>query len=224
MSTTVASPAFRPTSPPTTPGPRIIVAAVLAVWLVAVVVLGATGALASPPGKPPAPIGIGFAAPIALFFIALWLSRSFREFILSIDLRLITGIQAWRFAGLGFLALYASNVLPGGFALPAGLGDMAIGITAPWMVAALTRQPSFAASMSFRVWNLLGILDLVTAVSDGALHSALATGAPGQITTGAMAQLPLALIPVYLVPLFFMMHVTALLQSRRAAPTVSQQP
>src|SRR5580700_345391 len=115
MSTTVASPAFRPTSPPTTPGPRIIVAAVLAVWLAAVVVLGATGALASPPGKPPAPIGIGFAAPIALFFIALWLSRSFREFILSIDLRLITGIQAWRFAGLGFLALYASNVLPGGF-------------------------------------------------------------------------------------------------------------
>jgi hypothetical protein len=156
-----------------------------------------------------------------LFFITLWLSRSFREFILSIDLRLITGIQAWRFAGLGFLALYASNVLPGGFALPAGLGDMAIGITAPWVVAALTRQPSFAASMSFRVWNLLGILDLVTAVSDGALNSVLATGAPGQITTGPMAQLPLALIPVYLVPLFFMLHVTSLLQSRRTAPTHS---
>lgn len=221
MSTTVASPAFRPTSPPAAPSTRVIIAAVLALWLAAIVVLGATGAFASSPGKPPAAIGIGFAAPIMLFFITLWLSSSFREFILSIDLRLITGIQAWRFAGLGFLALYASNVLPGGFALPAGLGDMAIGITAPWMVAALTRQPSFAASMGFRVWNLLGILDLVTAVSDGALNSVLATGAPGQITTGPMAQLPLALIPVYLVPVFFMLHVTSLLQSRRTAPTHS---
>lgn len=220
MSTFVASPTFRPTSPPaaspSAAGTRVVIAAVLAVWLAAVVVLGATGALASPPGKPPLPIAIGFAGPIVLFLLALRLSRPFRDFILSMDLRLITGIQAWRFAGLGFLALYTYNVLPGGFAFPAGLGDMAIGITAPFIAAALTRQPTFATSMGFRVWNYLGILDLVTAIGDGALNAVHSTGAPGEITTGVMAQLPLALIPIYLVPLFFMLHVTSLLQSRRA--------
>jgi hypothetical protein len=219
MSTAVASPPFRPTSSPAASAPaagtRLVIAAVLAVWLAAVVVLGATGALGSPPGKPPVPIAIGFAAPVVLFFLTLRLSRQFREFILSLDLRLITGIQAWRFAGLGFLALYAHNVLPGGFAIPAGLGDMAIGLTAPWLAAALTRQPSFAGSMGFRVWNVLGILDLVTAITDGAINAVHATDAPGQITTGVMAQLPLALIPVYLVPIFFMLHITSLLQSRR---------
>jgi hypothetical protein len=202
----------------------VAIAAVLAVWLAAVVVLGATGALASPPGKPPLPIGIGFAAPIALFFLTLRLSRTFREFILSMDLRLITGIQAWRFAGLGFLALYTYNILPGGFAFPAGLGDMAIGITAPFMAAALTRHPTFATSTGFRVWNLLGILDLVTAIGDGTFNAVHSTGAPGEITTGVMAQLPLALIPIYLVPLFFMLHVTSLLQSRLAVRAHPQQP
>jgi len=37
-------------------------------------------------------------------------------------------MQAWRWAGLGFLDLYAYKVLPAVFALPR-LGDMAIGVT-----------------------------------------------------------------------------------------------
>jgi hypothetical protein len=220
MTTTVALPPFQPNSP-ATPGLRLLVGSVLAVWLAAVVVLGATGALEAPPGTPPLPIAIGFAAPTALFFAGLWLSRSFRELVLTADLRLITGIQAWRFAGLGFLALYANKVLPGGFALPAGIGDIAIGLTAPWIVAALTRKPGFAATIGFRVWNVLGILDLVSAVGTGTLAAVLATGAPGQVTTLPMTQLPLALIPIYLVPIFLMLHVAALLQSQRAALTHS---
>jgi hypothetical protein len=34
-----------------------------------------------------------------------------------------------------------------------------------------------------------------------------------------MAQLPLLLIPAYLVPLFVMLHLTALIQARRTAQT-----
>jgi hypothetical protein len=80
-----------------------------------------------------------------LFFASLRFSQSLREFVLSLDLRLIAGMQAWRWAGLGFLSLYAQRVLPAVFALPAGLGDMAIGVTAPWIILALVRQPGFAA-------------------------------------------------------------------------------
>ena len=66
----------------------------------------------------------------------------------------MAGIQAWRFAGLGFIALYAYGVLPGLFAWPAGLGDMAIGVTAPLVIYALRRRPAFAVSSLFWVWNL----------------------------------------------------------------------
>jgi hypothetical protein len=196
-------------------GIRLSVTLVLTVWFLLVVSLGAVGAFVARPGIPPVAIAIGVGAPLLAFFVWLRLSQSFRDFILSLDLRVIAGIQAWRWAGLGFLSLYAHDVLPGVFALPAGLGDMAIGVTAPWMILALVRQPGFAASAAFTRWNVLGILDLIVALSIGTLSATLATGAPGEISTAPMATLPLLLIPAFLVPLFLMLHTAALMQSRQ---------
>jgi hypothetical protein len=197
-------------------GMRLSVILTLAVWFLLVVSRGALGAFVARPGTPPFAIAIGVAAPLLLFFAWLRLSQSFRDFVLSLDLRLIAGMQAWRWAGLGFLSLYAHGVLAGVFALPAGLGDMAIGVTAPWIIVALIRRPAFAASPAFIRWNVLGILDLVVALTIGTLTAALSTGAPGEISTAPMATLPLLLIPAFLVPLFLMLHTAALMQSRHA--------
>jgi hypothetical protein len=202
---------------PALPGTKLIVAAVLALWFVLVVLLGAGRAFVSPPGTPPLPIFVGVTAPVVVFLAAYWISRSFRALVLAADLRLMLGIQAWRFAGLGFLALYTHGVLPGSFALPAGLGDIAIGVTAPWLLVALIRRPAFAASKTFVVWNALGVLDLVVAVGSGALGSALASGVAGEITTAPMGLLPLLLIPAYFVPIFLMLHLAAFFQARRLA-------
>jgi hypothetical protein len=196
-------------------GVRLGVVLALALWLLLVVSLGAAGAFAGKPGSPPVAIAIGVGAPLALFFAWLRLSPSFRAFILAVDLRLIAGIQAWRWAGLGFLFLYAYRVLPALFAFPAGLGDMAIGMTAPWMMLALARQPAFAASAAFWRWNLLGILDLAVAVSLGALSAVLSTSGPGAPSTFPMATLPLVLVPAFLVPCFLMLHAAALMQRSR---------
>jgi hypothetical protein len=92
---------------------------------------------------------------------------------------------------------------------------MAIGVTAPLMLAGLLRQRDFAASKRFVIWNLSGILDLTVAVSIGALVPLIAPNLYGAVTTTPMTQLPLVLIPTYLVPTFLMLHVTALLQARR---------
>jgi hypothetical protein len=142
--------------------------------------------------------------------------RARREFVLSADLRIIVGMQAWRWAGFGFLTLYTYRVLPGVFAWPAGVGDMLVGITAVTVLASLLRNPAFASSKRFVLWNLLGILDLAVAISIGALVPLLAPALYGTVTTSPMAQLPLVLIPAFLVPTFLMLHLTALFQSRRA--------
>ena len=198
-------------------GPRAIgltVVLALAAWLVLVVALGAAGAFVGRPGAPPIAIGIGLGAPLLLFFAWLQLSSSFRDFVLSLDLRLIVGMQAWRWAGLGFLFLYAYKVLPAIFALPAGVGDMAVGFAAPWMILGLVRQRDFAAGRAFIRWNLLGILDLIVAVSIGVSSAMLSAGAPGGMSTAAMATMPLLLVPAFLVPFFLMLHTAALMQSR----------
>ncbi len=196
---------------------KVVVGVLLALWLALVVYLGAHGAFVTTSGTVPFPIAIAVGAPFIVFLLAFWLSDRFRHFLMAADLPLVTAVQSWRFAGFGFLALYVHGVLPGAFAWSAGLGDMAIGLSAPWLALAVARRPGFATSRRFVIWNLLGILDLVAAVSDAAINRVLSTGAPGEITVGPMAELPLLLIPAYLVPLFLMLHVTALFQARQLA-------
>src|ERR1700722_7922073 len=119
------------------PGVRRVVAVTLALWFGFVALLATQGGFVVPAGAPPLPIFFGFGIPLVVFFAAYLGWGKFRAFVLGADLRLVTVIQAWRWAGFGFLALYAHGVLPGLFAFPAGLGDMAIGVSAPWMVRGL---------------------------------------------------------------------------------------
>jgi hypothetical protein len=198
---------------------RLAIAIALTVWFLVVVSLGAAGTFVGRPGTPPLAIAVAVAAPLAVFFACLRFSQSFHRFVHSLDLRLIVGMQAWRWAGLGFLSLYAHGILPAIFAFPAGLGDMAIGAAAPWMVLSLVRQPGFAAGRTFVRWNILGILDLVIALGIATASAFFTTGSPGEISTAPMATLPLLLVPAFLVPIFLMLHTAALIQSRHLTRT-----
>ena len=216
MSNATLSQPGRAHAPGASPMP-LLVGAVLAVWLAVVVALGAHGMFTTAPGAPPLPILFGVVAPL-LVFLAAWRAwAAFRAYVLAADLRFIVAVQGWRAGGLTFLALWAHGILPGMFAWPAGLGDIVVGITAPWVLAALLRRPDFAASRTFAAWNLFGVLDLIVAVSLGGLSAFLASGTAGEITTRPMALMPLVLIPAYLVPIFLMLEITALLQARQAA-------
>jgi len=202
------------------PSLRAVVIGALAVWFGLVLSLASQGAFVARPGLPPLPIFFGVAIPLGLFLAAYFGLRSFRDFILGADVRFVAAIQAWRWGGLGFLSLYANGILPGLFAFPAGLGDMAIGFSAPWIVLNLVRNRLFASSRRFVIWNILGIVDFVVAVSTATLSSGAfpaITALNGNVTTSAMAQLPLVLIPAFMVPFFTMLHLTALFQARQLA-------
>jgi hypothetical protein len=192
----------------------LIVGIVFAIWFALIILLGASEVFVTPGGRPPLTLLVATTSPVIVFLGSYWISDSFREFILKADLRLIMSIQAWRIGGFSFLALYAYGILPGFLAWPAGLGDIAIGVTAPLILAALIRRPNFAASRTFGLWNVLGILDLVVAVSMGALGSRLFTDNSATTVTAPMSYLPLVVIPTFFLPAFIMLHLTALFQAR----------
>ena len=212
MSDTIASTGWH--SPAQNAG--LPAALLLVAWLVTLLILGAKGAFLGAQGAPPIALLVAFVTPIAAFVIALRTSTAFRAFVLNIDPRMLAAMQAWRIGGFAFIALFAHSILPGYFAWPAGLGDMAIGLAAPRMLAGLMRSPGFASSRTFVAWNLLGLLDLFVAVSLGAVGAMIVSNA-GAITTAPMAELPLLLIPAYFVPIFIMMHFASLMQARRRA-------
>ena len=198
-------------------GIRSVVFFGLAVWLAIALFAVLAGWLRAPAGQPPLAVAVAAGAPVLIFLGLYASSRALREFVLGLDPRLLAAMQGWRVLGGMFLVLYAFGLLPGLFAFPAGLGDVAIGVTAPWVTLALIRRPEFLASRTFIVWNLLGIFDFVVAVGTGVLASGVVPAfAPG-LTTAAMNAWPLAMIPGFLVPLFAILHLIAIFQARRAA-------
>jgi hypothetical protein len=121
-----------------------------------------------------------------------------------------------RVVGVVFLMVMALGHLPAAFALPAGLGDIAIGITAPFVARRLAREPRTTAAVAGAVrFNVLGLLDLVVAVSLGVL-----LGLPGLVavtpSTEALRRLPLVLVPTVPVPLAVALHIVALYRLRAA--------
>ena len=181
----------------------------LAVGIVVVLFLLALGGslLGAFDAGPRPPILLGLFAVVPVVGFAVWYltSASFRQFVASLDLRVLTAAQTMRVVGIVFVILYLLGALPGAFANPAGWGDFAIGITAP--LVAWYWKPPFPTK-TFVVWTLLGVLDLVTAMTLGVLSSPSPVGIlAGDVTTRLMGQFPLSLIPTFFVPLFLIFHL-----------------
>jgi hypothetical protein len=185
---------------------------VLVVWFLLALGGSLIGVFDSEP-RPPVPLGLAAVIPVAVFAFAYLTSVRFREFIMCLDLRILTVAQTWRVGGIVFVILYLQGALPGVFALPAGWGDFAIGITAP--VVAWYRKRPFPYR-TLIVWNVLGSLDLVLAVALGVLASATPVGIlAGDVTTRFMGQFPLSLIPTFFVPLLLILHLISLIRVRK---------
>src|SRR5882724_3395723 len=93
-------------------------------------------------------LAVAVAAVTPILVFALWFaaSKTLRQFALSLSPQLLTFAQSWRIVGFTFVLLEARGVLPAIFALPAGYGDMAIGLTATfvaWKLANPVRRNSF---------------------------------------------------------------------------------
>ncbi len=182
------------------------VAALLVVWVAARMDLLSSSKFAQIPSYTRASLIAGLSLGILPFLLP-----QFRQIVRAIPQVWLVGIQTIRIGGFFFLALMDMKLLPSQFALPAGIGDMAVGILAPLVVYAIAQQKSYARNVVI-AWNLLGLLDLVVALTTGLLYIgpfAAKVGASGV----ALYYLNYALlIPSIVVPLLAAMHFYSLYQ------------
>jgi hypothetical protein len=203
---------------------RILTLSVLALWFALVFTGNSNGVFQSGLYEGALNLLLAVLVPVAIFAVSYAGWAGFRQFVLSLDLRLITIFQSWRVFGAGFLFLYAYNILPGIFALPAGWGDTAIGVAAPFYAMALVSGKALP-KRAFVAWNILGIFDFVVAATLGILAAPGPLGIlAGEVTTGPLTLLPLSLIPTFLVPLFTILHLIALILVAQKTEVRSQEP
>jgi hypothetical protein len=195
------------------------VAVLLAAWFLIALAAGAGGVFESAPSRPPLALLAAVAGPPLLFAALYRGSHLFRGFVLGIDLRLLTAVQAWRVIGGMFLVLYAFDLLPGLFAWPAGTGDVAVGLAAPFVVLAMVRgAPTWRRQVAWL--NIAGLIDFAAAVGTGVLTSNTSLGVLADgATRASLGTLPLSLVPTFAVPLWIIFHMISLLQLRGGAKT-----
>lgn|SRR5262249_3874161 len=134
----------------------------------------------------------------------------------------LVGLQVYRVLGANFLVLWAYDAVPGEFALPAGIGDVLVGLlalpAALYLASGAVRGRAVAAA-----WNFLGIADLVSAVTLGALTSPgpLQQLSPDHPNVQTFSY-PTVMTPAFAVPLSLILHGLSLWQLWRrgtAAPS-----
>jgi hypothetical protein len=172
-------------------------------------------------------ISLMFAASVGLFGVLAAISPSLRRVLAAIPLPALHAMQSWRIMGFAFIVLLAQGRLPAHFALPAGWGDVFVGLTAPFVALALARRARGSSALAV-AWNVFGLTDLLVAVGmgSGVLAMLLIPGAGHVPPAAAMGALPMILVPTFAVPASLLIHVLALARLRspqlHAVPTAAR--
>lgn len=136
----------------------------------------------------------------ALVLLACWKIAPIRLWALNVDVRWLVLFHLSRlFAGAYFLVLCQHDQLPCGFGGPAGWGDIVVAVLALAVVGAARTQ--FAKTLLL-IWNTIGLIDIIFVV-----FSALRFGLKDWQSMHALRELPLSLLPTFLVPLILASHI-----------------
>jgi hypothetical protein len=187
----------------------------LIAWFAAALALSWFGYFRGAADRPPT-IGLGAFLPIIAGAIVLWKSETMSRIIDAAPQSWLVGVQFYRILGFNFLALLGIGTLPGAFALPAGVGDVLVGVLAP-LVALMYACGAKGRDRFVLAWNVLGLLDLLIALTTGFLTSPsplqlLSLNVPNELITA----FPLVMIPVFIVPVSVLLHLMSLIKLRRA--------
>ena len=183
-------------------------------WL-AVIWSAAINGVFRPNASPMPLVPIAIFLPVLIGTPILLASKRMGQVLDAMPATWLVALQLYRVFGSVFLVGWARNVVPGVFALPAGVGDVITGLLAVPIAISLTADTPEARRAAI-AWNVFGLFDFAVAVSIGLMT------APGpfqlitpSIPNSTVGIYPNVMIPAFAVPSSILLHVLSLRQLRR---------
>jgi hypothetical protein len=174
-------------------------------WVAASALVAHHGGYRTQLGKQPPWLPIEAAAATAVVLLLARIPAVSHALAGSNTVRLLSWPHVFRVGGVVLVISMWLGRLPALFALPAGLGDIAVGLAEPLVSRRIKAGHARRATLWF---NLFGVIDLLTAMALGGLT---AYGIVHVSPAGsALSQLPLALIPTVGVPTVLAVHILTL--------------
>lgn len=177
------------------------------VWFLLALIVGVTKLLASIP--PPFPQAVLFCL-VILLLILFWKTNVFHNWSLNVGIRILLLIHLTRFIGIYFLILYSRGELPYDFAVLGGWGDIIVAITA-LLVLLFSPRRGLNGFVIYFIWNLFGFVDILFVVTTA---GRMAVAHPQSMM--ALTELPLSLLPTFLVPIIIYSHIVVIIRLWRS--------
>ena len=156
-----------------------------------------------PVAVPFVPVALGSALLAAYFRIS-----ALRAWIDTIEVRTLVLLHVSRLIGVYLLVLQQRGELPRAFAIPGGIGDIVVAVMALPIVFAPLEED--LRRRAIRIWNIVGLIaTLLLVVTVARLN----LNQPGELRL--LTELPLSLLPTFLLPLIIATHVMIFLRLRR---------
>lgn len=182
----------------------------LVAWLALAIAVGSTGLLGRL--RPPGPQLVLLALTVALL-AAGRLLPALRAWRRDVDPRALIAAHVGRcLAGGTFLLLVSRGVLPQQF-VQAGVGDVTVGLLAAALVAFVPPGRPGARRL-YLAWNVVGLADILLVLSTG-----VRLGMRDPAATMPFGELPLALLPLFYVPIVLATHAWLFARLRAAVPS-----
>ena len=174
----------------------IVLLALLA-WWSAAMAAGWAGFLEK---MPTAAVPLTLWGLVAVLLVLFWRWSVLREWVLFVDLRVLVAFHVLRFVGYYFLVLYERGELPYAFAVPGGWGDIIVAVRRPaaGRVGSAGRPPRVAALPRLERHR--------PARHPGRRHHCRQARARRPRFDGRSLELPLALLPTFIVPIIIATH------------------
>jgi hypothetical protein len=183
-------------------------------WL-AVVWSGAISGVFRPGASPVPLLPLAIFVPVIVSIPILLRSKRMGQVLDVMPETWLIALQLYRVFGSIFLVGWARSVIPGVFALPAGIGDVLTGLFAVPVAISLAAG-TLEGRKAAVAWNVFGLLDFAVAISIGLMI----TPGPLQVivpsipnATGGLY--PNVMIPAFAVPSSILLHALSLRQLRR---------
>jgi len=136
--------------------------------------------------------------------------EAIRTWVDALDLRALVLLHVTRFTAIYLLVLHQRGEVPRALVVPGALGDIIVAVMA--LPVAFAPLADAARHRAIVIWNVVGFVGLLLAQFSVAR---LALSAPVEVR--GLTQLPLSLLPTFLVPLLLASHVVIFARTGRAA-------
>lgn len=174
----------------------LVVRIVFWIWVAAAIMAGRALILQrSTAGLPAVLLGL-----TALLVYAYFRFQSLRQWVDALDIRTLVLLHVTRFVGIATLVLYQRGELPYAYAVPGGLGDIVIATFA--LPVALAPLDPAKRQRAIYIWNVVGLVDILLVAA-----TAIRLNLSEPWLMRPLTELPLSLLPTFLVPLLIAIHI-----------------